>query len=123
MRKNRDDAVFVMRALAETTVRKLEPECGSKMLAYEKVAAVIGVSASWLRKFITVAGTPEPRWSVGCALTIYYESLCNRVDNQVIEQRREIAKIIGEINEADPFADRIAPSISLAHRLGLGADD
>jgi hypothetical protein len=56
-------------------------------------------------------------------LTIYYESLCDRVDNQVIEQRREIAKIIGEINEADPLADDIPLAVSLARRLGVGADD
>jgi hypothetical protein len=120
--KNRDDAIQSIRAVAEKTVRKLEPETGSRMLAYEKVAAVIGVSASWLQKFIKTEGTPEPRWSVGCALVSYYDGLCARVDNQVIAQRAEIRKIIGEINEADPLADRVPLSVSLAERVGLGSD-
>jgi hypothetical protein len=112
-----------IRGVAGNLVHILEPDTGSKMLAYEKAAAVVGVSASWLRKFITVAETPEPRWSVGQALLEYYDKLCSRVGQQVIEQRGEVIKMIGEINEADPFANRITPSIPLAHRLGLGSDD
>jgi hypothetical protein len=123
MRDGESDEAFVIRQVASVTVRKLEPQCGSRMLAYEKVAAAIGVSASYLRKLITVEGTPEPRWSVGCALVVFYESLCATVDNQVIEQRREITKIIEEINEADPLADRLPLAVSLAQRLGLGEDD
>ena len=117
MRKQKHDGVFVIRNLATLTVAKLEPVYGSKMLAYEKVASVIGVSASWVRKFVTVPGTPEPRWSVGFALVVYYRSLCDRVDVQVNRQRREIAKIIGEINEADPLADDEPLSVALAKRF------
>jgi hypothetical protein len=112
-----------IRGVAGNLVHILEPETGSKMMAYAKVAAAVGVSKSWMRKFITVPETPEPRWSVGQALLEYYDRLCGQIDHQVIEQRREVIKIIGEINEAYPSANRIASSIPFAHRLGLGVDD
>ena len=122
MREEQGDHIALMRAVTARAVSMLEPACGSKMVAYQKVAAAVGVSASWLRKFITIAGTPEPRWSVGCRLIDYYKSLCDRMDDEVAGQRREIAKIIGEINEADPFADDVPLAVSLAKRLGLNTD-
>ena len=97
MRSVRDDAKNIVRQIAEEAVKRTEPQCGSRMLAYAKVAAVIGVSASWLRKFITVDGTPEPRWSAGFALIAHYELLCERVDNDITRQRKENLKMIGDL--------------------------
>jgi len=118
MRNLDQDDTTTLRRIVSNTVRKLEPICGSRMLAYEKVAAAAGVSASWLRKFINVEGTTEPRWSVGCALTRFYEGLCDDLDRRAEAEREEITSIIGEINEAIRGGDAIVLPIFLPKRPG-----
>jgi hypothetical protein len=117
MRKTRDDIASI-RTLTAVIVRKLEPLCGSRMLAYEKVAAAAGVSASWVRKFITVDDTAEPRWSVGCALARYYESICDDLDQRADAERKQIKKILEVIHEAGPSAPKISLPSFLAPRSG-----
>jgi hypothetical protein len=113
MRRTKKEEVERVRVIAERAVTKIEPSCRSRMLAYQKVAAVIGVSASWLRKFITVEGTPEPRFSVGVALIRYYHDVCNGIDAEFIAEQELTAKIIGEMHEAYTFAGTpAAPAIS-----------
>jgi hypothetical protein len=112
------DDTTTLRRIVSSTVRRLEPICGSRMLAYEKVAAAVGVSASWLRKFITVEGTTEPRWSVGCALTRFYDSLCDDLDRRTESERKEITKLIEEINEATRGSDAVVLPVFLPKRSG-----
>lgn len=107
-----------LRKVAASAVNLVEPGCRSRMAAYEKVAAAVGFSASYLRKFITVEFTPEPRWSAGVALIRYYEILCDRVEADIAEQRSEIAGLVGELNAPDPSAGHIQRSISLPPFLG-----
>jgi len=116
MRNFDQDDTTSLRRIVSSAVRKLEPICGSRMLAYEKVAAAAGVSASWLRKFVTVEGTIEPRWSAGCALTRFYESLCDDLDRRAGAEREEISKLIGEINEATRGSGTIVLPIFLPKR-------
>jgi hypothetical protein len=113
MRRTKKDEVERVRVIAERAVTKVEPSCRSRMLAYQKVAAVIGVSASWLRKFVTVEGTPEPRFSVGVALIRYYDEVCSGLDAETIAEQKLTAKIIGEMHEAYTFTGTpAAPAIS-----------
>jgi len=105
-----------LKAVALKAVNKTEPECGSRMLAYAKVAAAVGVSASYLRKFITVEGTPEPKWSVGRALLKHYEKICDRVDEEVRHERAEIKKLMGELNAADRAFPDVAVPVSHTRR-------
>lgn len=108
MRNNDNSEVEIMRGIVKNTVNKLEPLYGSRMVAYEKVAAVVGVSASWVRKFITVDGTPEPRWSVGYRLAKYYKALCDDLDRKAERERSKINEIVGGLNEIDPLIREIS---------------
>src|SRR4051794_73932 len=117
MRKVRDD-IEGLKQIAGAIVKKLEPVCGSRMLAYEEIATAIGLSASWVRKFITVDGTPEPRWSVGCALRRYYEDVCDELDRKADLERDQITEIMGRLHEADPVARAIPIPSFLPDRPG-----
>jgi hypothetical protein len=115
MRKTTNDIASI-RTLTAAVARKLESLCGSRMLAYEKVAEAAGVSASWVRKFITVDDTTEPRWSVGCALARYYDSICDDLDQKADAERKQIKKILEVIHEAGPRAPKISLPSFLAPR-------
>jgi hypothetical protein len=91
-----------IREIADRTHKIVQPHCGGyKMAAYQEVAAVMGVSASWLRKFIRYDGTPEPSWSEGCALMRFYKNLCRTVDDVNVNERSRIEQYQGEINALD----------------------
>lgn len=64
-------------------VEKEANRLGSRTLAYEKVAADIGMSASWVRKYLDGKGeVGEPRTPIFLKIKTAYAALCLRVEHQ-----------------------------------------
>lgn len=73
--------------LVEREARRI----GSRDVALENTAHLVGTSASWVRKFIGRSDeVKEPRMTLFLNIRAAYEHLCNRVEQ---EQRAELAKI------------------------------
>lgn len=90
-------------------VKKEEHRVGSRDVAFENVARLVGTSSSWIKKFIGRSGeVKEPRMTLFLNIRFAYEALCNRVEQ---EHRNEIAKIRrlqGEISAAtDGFVEMV----------------
>lgn len=78
------------RPFAVALVQTAEPRTGSRMRAYEHVAATVGVSASWLRKLIG-------RQHVVIAAHEYlnladaYRSLCEQIEAKAAQEQQQAA--------------------------------
>lgn len=105
--------IALSRSAAAGLVRHEEDRSGSRMEAYETVAAAVGTSSEWLRKFISRKEGKEPRISVGFKLlTSYYEQVCERVE-QAGNAEHELA---GEIDAAIEGINLLVEATSRAGR-------
>ena len=69
------------RRMAGALVERAERDVGSRMSAYERVATTIGVSASWLRKFVRgYVDVKGPSFVAGLKIIDQYETLVRRID-------------------------------------------
>lgn len=72
---------------------------GSRMLAYHNIAKRIGMSTSWVRKFIADTNeVAEPRITLFQNIRASYESLCSRVEQENRDDERRLRLIKGEID-------------------------
>lgn len=84
------------RRAAEALVIREERRGTKRMLAYVTIANAVGVSAEWLRKYISEQEGKEPRVQAGFNLMFLYSRVCDRV-----EQASENERILkGEIDAA-----------------------
>jgi hypothetical protein len=80
----------------------VDREChrvGSRSVAYEIVAQTVGISPSWIRKFLSNSGeVKEPRITIFANIRAAYENLCERVEleNRADELRLQALK--GQMN-------------------------
>lgn len=89
------------RSAAHALIEREERKTGSRMAAYENVAATIGASSSWLRKFVSgEASIPI----IGFNILSQYDRLCSRVELETENELAKISKLRGEINAATPRA-------------------
>lgn len=82
-------ATATARSRARELVARAERKTGSRMLAYQRVAQSIGVSAEWLRRLVNDYSAKEPRAAAFENIRLAYEDFCNRVEqeNRADEQR------------------------------------
>jgi len=78
--------------LARSLVDHAGRECGSRMTAYKDVAAAVGTSAMWLRRFIHgYTDVKEPGWTVGWNIIDHYKKVydraCERVEQEIETER------------------------------------
>jgi hypothetical protein len=72
-------------------VDREERRVGSRDVAFENVARLIGTSSSWVKKFIGRSReVKEPRLTLFFNIRFAYENLCTRVEQ---EHQAELAKI------------------------------
>jgi hypothetical protein len=91
------------RSALSLLVRREEHRTGSRDVAFENVANLIGTSSSWVKKFVGRSGeVKEPRVSTFLRIRAAYENLCKRVEQ---EQRAELAKITLLKREIDAVTD------------------
>lgn len=91
------------RSALSAMVEKEARRVGSRTVAYEHVAQMIGVSSSWVKKFLANTGeVGEPRITLFQNIRVAYSNLCERVEqqNRTDELRlRAIGKNLDEITE------------------------
>lgn len=106
------------RNVAAALVDREERRTGSRMVAYHNVAATVGASAEWIRKFISLSEAKEPRMTVGFNLIAVYRQVCERVEQAGDEERKlkedvnaaleSVGLLVGSTKEADQGAEQIA---------------
>lgn len=86
-------------AMVEKEARRV----GSRTVAYEHVAQMIGVSSSWVKKFLADTGeVGEPRITLFQNIRVAYSNLCERVEQQNRNDElrlRAIGKNLDEVTE------------------------
>lgn len=91
--------VSTTRSALGAMVEKEARLVGSRTLAYERVAQMIGISSSWVQKFLADTGeVKEPRITIFQNIRAAYENLCERVEleNRADELRLQALK--GQMN-------------------------
>lgn len=88
------------RSAAAALVEREEHNSGSRTAAYEIVAAMVGMSPSWLRQFI--ANRPGVKLSLPAALNIrqQYGRLCSRIEADAAVKRSRAMALRMEIDAA-----------------------
>jgi hypothetical protein len=87
-----------LRALIESEDQRV----GSRTVAFENVARMIGASSSWIRKFITYEdAVAAPRMPLFENIRAAYNNICDRIeaDNRTDEQR--LRDLRDKMNEVD----------------------
>jgi hypothetical protein len=82
-------------AMVEQEARRV----GSRTLAYERVAQMVGASSSWVRKFLANTGeVSEPRITLFSNIRAAYNNICERIeaDNRADEARLQALR--GSLN-------------------------
>lgn len=73
------------------------------MTAYEVVSQTVGVSSSWLRKYLANRDdAKEPGLISGFNILRQYELLCERVEKDNEERQSRINALKDQINAASP---------------------
>ncbi len=94
-----------VRPVARALVEHHEHRIGSRMAAYDAVAELVGVSGSWLRKFI---GRQD---HIGLGAHEYlnilaaYHSICNRLEAAAKNERAKTAMLHGQTGTRDAAMD------------------
>lgn len=71
------------RSALSAMVEKEARRVGSRTVAYENISQMIGVSSSWVRKYLAGRGdVGEPRTPLFQNIRVAYSNLCERVEQQ-----------------------------------------
>ena len=81
------------RGQARELVRKSEYQCGSRMVAYERVGQIIGASGMWVRKLIHGYGDVRLLHVTAMNIQDAYVRLCERVE-RATEHERDVARAL-----------------------------
>lgn len=82
----------ISRSATIALVRREERNTGSRMVAYDRVSQMIGMSSEWVRAF-AAGRLKEPGLTVGFNLMMIYRNVCECVE-QAAEQERIIREQI-----------------------------
>lgn len=82
-------------AMVEQEARRV----GSRTVAYEHVAQMVGASSSWVRKFLADSGeVSEPRITLFQNIRAAYDNLCQRVEHQNRADEQRLQALKGEMH-------------------------
>ena len=102
------DITALTRNAAAMVVQRRERDSGSRMVAYEQVAAMVGVSSDWLRKFIAKSSDATPNLVAGLNILAAYDRMCARFDKEAEIERAKLAKLKDEIHAATTLTFEMA---------------
>ena len=89
------------RSMASELVRREERRVGSRTVAYEIVAQTVGISSSWLRKFVSERSeVKEPRITLFQNIRVAYDNLCERVEQENRNDELRLRLLRDETNAA-----------------------
>jgi len=92
-------ATDVARRMTGKLVADEERRTGSRMLAYERAAAAIDASASWLQKFTRRSPEVALSFARGLNIRAAYDRLCDRLAAEQEAERAEAKRLRMEWNE------------------------
>ncbi|RAI28741.1 hypothetical protein [Rhodoplanes serenus] len=118
------DVLDTARDMAAALVRRAERDTGSRMSAYERVGAAVGVSASWIRKF--VAGDPGAKrvsFVAGLAIVNQYRRLCERIEAEAEAERTRANALMRDFDAATSGALDVVALVSTAEASGTDAPE
>ncbi len=82
-------------------VEREERRTGSRTVAYEIVGQTVGVSSSWIRKFLARSEeVKEPRITLFQNIRASYETLCSRVEQENRNDELKLKLIRGDMDAA-----------------------
>lgn len=82
-------------------VHREEHLTGSRMAAYQNIAATVGTSADWIRRFYRGdAAVKEPGWALGCNIIENYKRVCERFERAEQAEAEQAANLKREMHEA-----------------------
>jgi hypothetical protein len=113
------DILSVTRAQANALVENAERSTGSRTAAYERVAQTIGVSPSWLVKFLRGERSFP---TVAFNIVAQYEKLCSRVELEAEVERKKALALREQFHAANPGIDRLVQSVAGTSALGTKAE-
>lgn len=105
------------RSAAEVLVDREERRTGSRMLAYASVAATIGTTADWVRKFVGTTEAKEPKLSVGFKILQIYSRVCERVERAGENEVKLKGEIDAALESAGLLVAREARSETIASEI------
>jgi hypothetical protein len=89
-------------ALVEREARRV----GSRSVAYEHVAQMIGASSSWVQKFLRDSGeVKEPRITLFQNIRAAYGQLCERVERENEQDEMRLRVLEGQMNAVTESVD------------------
>lgn len=87
------------RSVLGAMVERESKRVGSRSVAYENVAQTIGISSSWVRKFLADRGeVKEPRITLFQNIRAAYDQLCERVELENEQDELRLRVLKGEIH-------------------------
>lgn len=112
------DITALTRNAAATMVQRHERSAGSRMVAYEQVASMVGVSSSWLRKFVGRNPDAKPSLVTGFNILALYDRMCLRVESEIANERAKLAALRNEIHAATSTVTRLADASLATQEAG-----
>lgn len=110
---------FATKSALKLLIERETRAVGSRTVAYENVAKIIGTSSSWIRKFITYDDkVAAPRVPLFQNIAAYYDSICTRVEQEQQKERDQIAKLRDELHAFDTGANRLVAGQVRAETTG-----
>lgn len=76
----------ISRSATIALVRREERNTGSRMVAYDRVSQMVGMSSEWVRAF-AAGRLKEPGLTVGFNLMMIYRNVCERVEKAAEQER------------------------------------
>jgi len=99
MQRSRSQLVYL--------VEREERATGSRTVAYENVATMIGRSASWVRSVFKGYADAIPDLVVGLNILTLYHQVCSRVELEAARESAEAAHLREQLHAAYPGIDRL----------------
>ncbi len=109
-----------VRDKASMLVRREEYRTGSRMVAYEHVGSMIGVSGEWVRKFIR-GYESGLSYVTGMNIVALYSRVCERIEASAMQLESE-----NEAGESDAAMDQgvaVQTEAGPSHEAGLPPPD
>lgn len=100
------------RSALSVLIEREERRTGSRDVAFEHVAQMVGASSSWLKKFLSRhSEVKEPRITLFLNIRAAYESLCNRVEQEHRLEEARIVALRGQLHAVDKgFVEMVSGS-------------
>ncbi len=96
---------------------------GSRMQAYRVIGQKVGMSASWMRKFIAGQEAKEPGWETGWKILDLYSGFCDRVAAEFETERTKTQALKRQIDAITETFDRPVEAAARTESAGAAAPD